>query len=246
MWLLLDAGNTRLKWRLSDGRRLLDGGNVPIGEGAFDAQLHAAFRKHITIERVIATNVAGDVVGSAIEVLASDSFGCTVEVLLPSGEFRGLKNGYTNPASLGADRWAAMIGARELVSGAICIVDCGTAITLDWIDASGVHLGGMIIPGRRLMTECLIASTHQIRVPDSSEVLEGRLLGTDTASCVAAGTFGCVAGMVERTVQNVGNGAEVTCLIAGGDAVAFGAHLTIPHRLVDDLTFHGMLAFANR
>ncbi|MCK9530118.1 MAG: type III pantothenate kinase [Gammaproteobacteria bacterium] len=245
MWLLLDAGNTRLKWRLTDGHRLLDGGAVRIGEGALVDRLHAAFRKQITIERVIATNVAGDVVGATIDLLASDGFGCAAEMLLPSAEYRGLKNGYTNPAALGADRWAAMIGARELVRGAVCIVDCGTAITLDWIDASGAHQGGMIIPGRRLMTECLVAGTRQIRLPEPSEALEGKLLGTDTASCVAAGTFGCVAGMVERTVQHMGKGAEVTCLVAGGDGAAFGAHLAIPHRIVNDLTFHGLLAFAN-
>jgi type III pantothenate kinase len=244
MWLLLDAGNTRLKWRCSDGVQVLEGGSIPIDGNRLESQFVAAFAHLRPVERLVISNVAGEDVGYTLQRVARGRLGCDVEFVVPAAEFRGLKNGYADPVSLGADRWAAMIGARELVRGPVCIVDCGTAVTLDWIAADGRHLGGMIIPGRHLMAECLVAGTRQIRLSPHDHGFAAQGLGTDTGSCVAAGTLACVAGMVERTVRNLGGDAAVSCLVAGGDAATFAAHISVPHQVVPDLTFRGLLAYA--
>lgn len=244
MWLLLDAGNTRLKWRFTNGEQLLDAGNLPIADEQLAVRLRPVFGEHRSVSRVIASNVAGAATTELIEGVARETLGICVEFVRPAAEFKGLRNGYSTPESLGADRWVAMIGARELVQGAVCIVDCGTAVTLDWVTADGVHAGGMIIPGRQLMRSCLAAGTRQIRLEGSNGPLFGDMLGVDTQSCISAGAIASVAGMIERTIRKLGGGTEVNCLISGGDGPVFAASLDIPYRLVPDLTFYGLLAYA--
>lgn len=245
MWLLLDAGNTRLKWRRTDGHQLLDGGSVPIDAAHAEDQLKAVLLSHAATGRVIASNVAGIATAGIIERVAHETLGLDVEFVIATAEFQGLRNGYATPASLGADRWLAMIGARAIAKGPLCIVDCGTAVTLDWIDADGVHLGGMIIPGRRLMRECLITGTRQVRPTQETDALPFSPLGNDTQSCISAGTVASVVGMVEHAVRTMGGCEAVNCLVSGGDGAAFASHLAVPHLMVPDLTFHGLLAVGN-
>lgn len=244
MWLLVDAGNTRLKWRLTDGERLLEGGGLAMG-----AELASEFRSVLAAEpairRVIASNVAGANAAHLIQVTVRETLGLEVEFVRPAAQFHGLRNGYAVPENLGTDRWVAMIGARQVAQGPICIVDCGTAVTLDWISAAGLHAGGMIIPGRRLMRDCLVAGTQQIQACiHGNEAPPSDAPGDATAACISAGTVACVAGMVEHTVRKLRAGGEVNCLVSGGDGPAFAAFFDVPHRLVPDLAFHGLLAYA--
>jgi type III pantothenate kinase len=129
----------------------------------------------------------------------------------------GVTNRYHEPATLGADRWAALIAARQQSQAAQCVVDCGTAMTVDALSAAGEFLGGVILPGISMARAALLANTQGIRVAEGDE---GSCLARATGDGVAAGSVFGLAGAIERIVaeQRRALGADARVLVTGGDA----------------------------
>ncbi len=96
--------------------------------------------------RVLVSNVAGPEMAKTLTRLAKKRFRVNVEFVTAAQEFHGLTNGYLDPSLLGADRWLGLIGAWTKVRSALCVVDAGTAVKFDSVDANGQHLGGLIVP----------------------------------------------------------------------------------------------------
>jgi type III pantothenate kinase len=247
MILCLDAGNSRLKWGLWDSagwhaQGALD--HVQIGElaGALLARPG----------RIVACNVAGEKVAAQIETLAA-SLAVPLEWLRSSPAAGGVVNGYDNPAQLGADRWAALIGARGLHAGAALVVMAGTATTVDCLDAQGVFRGGLILPGLDLMRLSLARNTAGL-----PEACGGyRLLPTNTDDAIVSGCIAATVGAIERMAQQacrppVGGGsglcrpasADFLCLLSGGAAHVLAPHLELPLRRIDNLVLEGLARLA--
>ena len=162
--LLLDIGNTRIKWGLADGAKLQRTGTV-THEKIRDAGIAAlTTRLPRRVDRILACNVAGTSLATRISGVMHLHCDTDTHFVHPARAGFGITNGYGRPRRLGVDRWVAMIGAYAEFSRALCVVDAGTAVTIDALDRQGQHLGGQIIPGLRMMQDALTSETDGIEV----------------------------------------------------------------------------------
>ncbi|MBR0567835.1 type III pantothenate kinase [Azoarcus sp. L1K30] len=236
MILLIDAGNTRIKWRLAGP------GNTTEGASEHDqlARLDALLERCPDIERLFGANVAGPGVAARIAEMAAQR-GLELEWLRPDASRCGVRNLYHQPTQLGADRWAALIGARARHPGACVVVMAGTATTIDLLDATGDFLGGLILPGVELMQRALASNTAQL------PLLAGHFSDTprNTADAILSGCLQAQAGAVERMFSHIETSPHACCLLGGGAADAFADLLSVPVQRVDNLVLDGLARIAD-
>jgi type III pantothenate kinase len=230
MILCIDSGNTRLKWGLRDGDAWVELGAIPHVQAG-------ALRLPQTPERIVACNVAGTVGSAAIAALAQ-RHGVAVEWVRSQAAQCGVVNRYDAPEQLGADRWAALIGARALRPEACVVVMCGTATTIDVLDGGGVFQGGLILPGLDMMRAALADSTADLPTARG----EYRDLPRNTFDAIASGAIQATLGAVARMAVPLG--ANAACVISGGAADLLTPHLALPHRVVDNLVLEGVARIA--
>ncbi|HSD69945.1 MAG TPA: type III pantothenate kinase [Woeseiaceae bacterium] len=218
--LLFDAGNTRLKWGLYEDGHIGRSGSVThdaLRDTGYAALLTKLPRK---VGQVLACNVAG--ASFATRLSAAIGLHCDADIRFVHSERRayGVTNGYTTPRRLGVDRWVALIAAYAERHSAAVVVDAGTAVTIDVIDKTGLHLGGQILPGIRLMSSCLSAQTAEIppqgrRANPSAQ----RAFANNTGAAVTNGAFNAVCGAIERAVHAARKaGLRPRIVLTGGDA----------------------------
>jgi type III pantothenate kinase len=232
MILCLDAGNTRVKWGLHDGADWQQQGGL---DHANLLQLVA----HLTEkpERLLACNVAGAEVSADIEALAA-VLHVPVKWFRGSASSCGVTNGYDTPQQLGADRWAALIGARSLHAGSAVVVMAGTATTIDILDKGGTFRGGLILPGLKLMHHALARNTANL--PDA----QGRYCRcpTNTDDAIVSGALHATLGAITRMAAQISRPAntDFCVLVSGGAAGDLIPHLTPPALQVDNLVLTGL------
>ena len=220
--LLLDVGNTRLKWGVLDGGELVRTGSIAqqtLRESGFSALTTRLPRR---IDRVIACNVAGQTFATRLSGVIGIHCERDVHFVRSEAEAHGVTSGYANPRQLGVDRWVAMIGARAAWQKALLVVDAGTAVTIDALDRTGRHLGGRIVPGLHLMCDALNTETSDIARAASTRRTRASAAGlfaTDTKAAVETGALSAVCGAVERAARELrGTGARPVVVLTGGDA----------------------------
>ncbi len=232
MIFAIDCGNTRLKWGVHDGTGWRSLGLLEYADLPGLADL---IRAQSRIDRAIVANVAGPQVGDA--VLAALTLLGTPHVWLQSQSAQcGVRNLYDAPEQLGADRWAALIGARALHAGACLVVCAGTATTIDVLDAEGNFQGGLILPGVELMCRALAGNTAQL--PLASGQFAG--LPRNTADAIVSGCLHAQVGAIERMFEQVAAYPDATCLVGGGAAAQLFDLLRMPKRQVDNLVLEGL------
>ena len=160
----------------------------------------------------------------------------TAQLLLDLAEQCGVKNGYQDPAQLGADRWAGLIGAHRLHEGACLVVNAGTATTIDVLDAGGVFQGGVILPGVYLMRRALAGNTAQLLLTAG----EYKALPRNTADAIASGCLLASAAAIERMFVRVSGQSGAVCLLSGGAADSLSPLLDIPLLRIDNLVLEGL------
>lgn len=249
MLLLVDAGNTRVKWAL-----------VPSGSGnpqdlgrwtEFGLVEHAQLRELAeawrgkSIVHALVSNVAGQAMREVLEQMVQAAVGLQpvpLEWFASVPERGGVRNRYRNPQQLGCDRFASAIGAHALYPGeALVVATCGTATTVDAVTPDGVFLGGMILPGLGLMASSLAKNTAQLpQVAESLPVSEPFADHTDAA--IASGCLAAQAGAIERAVAaHARHGAKpVRCILSGGAATLIAPHLNVPHECIGNLVLIGL------
>jgi type III pantothenate kinase len=230
--LLIDAGNSSLKWALCLNGRLEKGEPVVYQEGTLEQQLTQAWQlipnESLRPAKIVLANVAGQRVLDALgqwrdkALAVKEAGGVTIEVVVAQANAWGVKNSYQQPELLGADRWAALVATHHHVKGNACIIDCGTTLTMDIITAEGNHMGGVIAPGWEMMQSSLVTNTNGI-VSGEADVPE--LLGLSTQQAVQAGISAASVGAVKHILQRFENdmGTVFTCIVTGG-----GAPLMLP------------------
>lgn len=252
MLLLIDAGNTKVKWALvpaavHDLATLGQWSASGAVEHARIGELVELWRSY-PIGRVLLANVAGGAVREALEQALAATLGLQpvpVDWFASVAELAGVRNAYRNPAQLGCDRFAALIGARALYPGqALVVANCGTATTVDALDADGVFAGGMILPGLGLMAAALATNTAQLpAVADWLDSLDAIGPFADhTEAAIASGCLAAQVGAIERALaaQRRRHGDTVRCVLSGGAAGAIARHLSSPPQLVDNLVLIGL------
>lgn len=248
MIAVIDIGNTRLKWAVAGTTGLTDSGSavhVTGIENAVDALVGAL---PPTVRSALAANVAGPKVSAELAVALRERRSLAVEFVAPEARGHGLELAYRDPSRLGVDRWLAMLAARAATAGPVCVIQAGTAVTFDAVDAEGGHRGGLIIPGPRLMAEALDRNTGRIG-PTAAAAAHARdlgVLGVSTDEAVAKGAWLAIAAALDRAVRAVA--AELrtapTVLLTGGDAERLAAWLETPTRFSADLVLAGLAEIA--
>jgi type III pantothenate kinase len=231
MKLLIDAGNTRIKWRLLRDATEEDAGVALRTEVS---ALARQFQKRSDISHIWLSNVAGDVVAQALTGIA----GVDVNVLQAQREQCGVQNAYQDVARLGSDRWAALIGARARYQGACLVVNCGTATTVDALSAAGVFLGGLILPGLTLMQHGLYGATADLR----RQAGRYERFPTCTADAITSGAIQATCGAIERQINLLGG--QVGVILSGGAADELSPYLNDTVQVVDNLVLDGISVIA--
>jgi type III pantothenate kinase len=235
----VDAGNTRIKWGVHDGREWVARGAAPIGEEAAFVQLAKLAEG---VERAIASNVAGPAVEARLRSLCEKA-SIPLRIIESRGEQLGVVNGYREPRQLGSDRWAALVAAHATGGNEDkLVVNAGTALTIDALAAGGRFLGGLIVPGPALMRRSLDRGTAALRLTQG----EFREFPASTADAITSGALQACAGAVERMralTASRGSGA-VRVLLSGGAAGELAAHLPLPHAIHENLVLDGLVLIA--
>jgi len=228
MKLLLDVGNTRVKWATLENGQFSHHGEFVHRERTgcnLDLLRQQVVAKPST---VLAANVAGDSVGELLEHIVRDAWGIEVQYARTRSSAGGVHCGYRDIGQLGVDRWLAVVAAYHAFGSAVCVVDAGTAVTVDHVDGAGQHLGGIILPGYDLMQHALRADTGDIaefaeRSDDSGADL---FFAKSTAAAISGGSRLAIVAAVEQAfahLQQLDGGARL--VVTGGNA----------NRLIEDL-----------
>lgn len=242
--LLLDVGNTRIKWGVLDNGDIRRTGHISQ-DRIRDKGLQVLTTKlPRRVDGVLVSNVAGTGFATRLSGVVGMHCDCEVHFARAEKQGWGLHNGYTQPRRMGVDRWVAMIGAWAEFRGSCLVVDAGTAITLDAIDGSGVHLGGQIIPGVAAMATALSASTSDIPLVRPLPARKGpdlQMFARNTAAAVREGALNAVAGAVDRAVRTLrSRGYRPKTVLTGGDASRILHSLSVVPRHRPHLVLQGL------
>ena len=220
--LLLDIGNTRLKWGVLDDGAIRRTGHIAQEKIRQDGLGALTSRLPRRVDAVMASNVAGTSFATRLSGVVGMHCNCDVRFVHSTKSACGVTNGYSQPRRLGVDRWVAMIGAWAEFEAACLVVDAGTAVTIDALDDAGQHLGGQILPGVSLMATALAGSTSGI--PDTSrrsarKVTDITMFARNSGGAVAHVALNAVIGAIERAFEIMyEEGYSPEVVLTGGDA----------------------------
>ena len=220
--LLFDVGNTRLKWGVLRNDRILRSGNIDHDKLKKQGFAALTTRLPTKVDYVLVSNVAGPTFGTRLAGIIGMHCDTDVHFARSEKEACGVRNAYPQPRKLGVDRWVALLGARAETRSAVCVVDAGTAVTIDAMDKTGQHLGGHIIPGPRMMSAALSNETSDIGSPKRAAREPGAGMGLfarNTGDAVQSGTLSAVCGAIERAARAMrAAGLRPKIVLTGGDA----------------------------
>ncbi|AMK74927.1 MULTISPECIES: type III pantothenate kinase [Methylomonas] len=239
MILLVDIGNSRLKWAQADGGLLQATVFMDYRQADFPERLRE-FWRHIAVPGQLAIASVSEHAVTMLLVDMARSLWSGIEVIMPraSETAFNVKNAYAQPEKLGVDRWLALQAVHRYYPGDACLVDCGTAITIDFIETDGRHLGGLISPGLLLMKKSLAQNTAALPFSDDQADTS---LAVVTAAGINNGTLLAAAGLVEAALARQPKAYRV--VLSGGDAEILARHLSVPSIVDGDLVFKGLLNY---
>ena len=218
MMLLVDIGNTAVKWALHESGKRLEGGRVVHRGQDITSDFTAAWAELYKPERVVVANVAGEAVAASLTDWTEKHWSLQPQFMQTGKAAGGVSNAYENPADLGVDRWMALLGAHHLIDGPVCVIDCGTATTIDLLSAGGQHLGGVILPGVGLLKGVLLEETANVLSSQGGRTPEP--VATSTGAGVHSGAVHMAVAAIDRIVAShvASQGDALELVITGGDA----------------------------
>jgi type III pantothenate kinase len=249
MILLLDIGNTRIKWAQALNGTLTPQQSLLHRDVATATWTKQLFRERFRPARLLVSNVAGDDMAATIRSEAERNWHVRPEFATTSASAAGVTHAYRQPSSHGVDRWLAVIAARHMTASAACVIDAGTAVTIDVVDARGLHLGGVIIPGIRMMVDSLLTRTSDIGRKArgaAARVMTRKQLGmfaSDTAQGIENGALFAIAAAADRGVEELARamkGDRPGVYLTGGDAERIRALMMTDAQVVPDLVLRGL------
>ena len=249
MKLLIDLGNSRLKSALWDGSQLRHGPMLAHAATAdasmpAPAEFAALWREVPPPNEIWVASVASNALEHELTVSLAAQFAVTPRFARSPVSACGVHNAYSAPARLGVDRFLGLVAAHAQVPGAAVIASCGTALTLDAIDAGGRHLGGLIAPAPGLMRSALLDRTARLGDLGAAAIVD---FADTTAAAVESGTWLAAVALVERFIARTRArlGMEPTLLVCGGGGKRLAALLESAPKLEADLVLRGLALFAD-
>lgn len=229
--LLLDAGNTRLKWAVVENSTWLAQGSAPYSDLSALTQIieqHAA----CYIASVVRTQHEAQITTLLASYSISPIWLTTESTCLD------VSNAYLNTRQLGVDRWMGLLAARERSHAATLVVSVGTAMTVDALSAEGAFLGGLIVPGIVLMQRALQQGTE--KVAEVSGVCQ--TFPRTTADAVQSGIIAALCGAIQRQFEHLTDvaGKPPRVILTGGDAETVSPFLDLRVELAPLLVLEGM------
>lgn len=220
--LLVDLGNSRVKWLWARGAEL-DLDSAGVGDpGAFEQACRA--RGGVRPSAVLVASVAGAARTARIADFCAGLWDVGPMLLSAQAESRGVRNGYAEPDRLGVDRWLAIVGAVHHHGKPVVVWDLGTAATLDAVDGTGQHLGGWILPGPTTMLESLDRRTTLRAALQPGMLQPGPLSaiepGRSTTDAIRGGVLAAQIGALHRFLGQVAGrlGQAPRLVVTGGAA----------------------------
>ena len=233
MILDIDAGNTRIKWRVLDGARVVARGDQ------LTELIRQGMRLEIgavtSLERVRLSCVAGEDIVKNLCSQFSDKFDVRLELAEVTDRAASVVCGYRDHTQLGVDRWLALIAAYAKNSDAAIVVDAGSAVTIDIVNAEAEHQGGYIVPGLQLMHKALWQGTDRIKV-EAKQNVDINSPGLSTDEAVDKGCLLLLVAMIESLAGKY----QARLVITGGDAELLQDVLCIEAELYPDLVLEGL------
>lgn len=244
MILLVDIGNSVLHWSLlREGHPLQPSAIAHTDTDAMSA-LQRQWRKLATPTRVLVADVALAPIGQWLLQWCKSVWKISPEFVQSKPFQAGVVNGYQAPPKLGVDRWLALIAAYKQFSVPLCVVDCGSAITIDTLDENGAHRGGVILPGIRLMQKAITDNTKLMIEP--SYTGDVCCFAKDTRAAVFSGVLYTAAAAIDRIVIEAETTLRLPCtrILCGGDAAQLTPLLKQSYQPVSNLVLHGLAVVA--
>lgn len=265
--LLIDCGNSRLKWALQRGiyhrgQAFASQGAIELGSlAALKSGLAPVFASAGVAARTVVCSVAGEPVTRALRAAARHNGMAAPQFVRSSASAAGVRNGYVDPWRLGVDRWLALIGAHhEHPNRHLCLVSVGTAMTIDVLAANGRHRGGNIVPAPLLMIQSLLAGTAGIRRRAGGLKASARFahslsaaarprrnpFGRSTYEGLLAGATLAAAAAIERAMTEARTRLRgmPRLLLSGGAADSIAPLLRARYVAIDDLVLRGLAVWA--
>jgi len=246
--LLVDIGNTRVKWATLRGEQ--QGRMQAAAHENSGLALRALVRRAPKdVSRVVVVSVVDEALSHVLDTAARRRFGVMPEYIRSMQRAHGVTNSYRDTWRLGADRWVSAVGAHALASGRTAVIaNVGTALTIDAVSASGRHRGGAIVPGPKTMVTSLLSGTHGIRRrAHGGRATSRSMFATDTASALAAGSMYAAAAFIDRALLEAQRELKGRPLLylTGGGAPVLKRYMKSPARFVPDLVLRGLAVFVS-
>lgn len=254
--LVLDVGNTRMKWAYRAGDALVKHAEAAYTVAQIPKILSKRWNTPESPSRIIVSNVGKTGVAEAISQWTMENWALQAEYVEAEHQALGVTCAYPDHATFGSDRWMALIAAYEKYKGPVCVVDCGTALTIDALGPNGKHLGGLIVPGIGSMRRALSRNTERIgNVSENDKISEKDTispavqhiwLGRNTREGVMAGTMWAAVAFIDRVLADLEAELRqrVRCVLAGGDAQTVHPLLTCHATCEPDLVLQGLAIVA--
>ena len=240
-FLLLDGGNSQLKWAWVENGTFSEVSRAPYRDLT---QLGEEWLQFADEDVKI---VGCAVCGSVKKAMVEEQLTRPVEWLSSMPQALGIRNHYRRPEEHGSDRWFNALGSRRFTQNACVVVSCGTAVTTDALTEDNHYLGGTIMPGFHLMKEAMALKTANLNRP----IGKVYPFPTTTPNAIASGMMDAVCGalmmMHGRLKDKTGEGKPVDIIITGGGAARVVQALpeSFVHdnqvKIVDNLVIHGLL-----
>ena len=247
MRLLLDIGNTRIKWAAQTDRGISSQQAISL-EGLSKTDLiDRVLMPHSEMTAVLVSNVAGESIAQQVRQAVKQCWQLDAKFVVSEAQRhiagRQLRNAYPQPQLLGVDRWLSMLAAWGLAPTPVLVVSVGTAMTLDAINEQGQHLGGLIVPGPELMMTSLLHQTSDLAersalVHDAS--MADAFFASNTRAAIEQGSLRAASALIERAYQQLAHLDQLRVVMTGGAAPALMADLNVPAQFVPDLVLQGL------
>jgi type III pantothenate kinase len=236
--LQLDVGNSSAKWRLVHRDGILARGDYTSDDKNAEQVLLSCTE---VLDHIWISSVASAAQEKVLAALLQNQWGVVPWFARSQARTGSLHNSYEDPSRMGVDRWLAMLGARGRESGRLCVIDAGSALTIDIVRATGQHEGGYIIPGPALMERALLLDTDRVRFEE--EVEYALSPGSSTAEAVRHGIALAQVGAVSHALDQADSKA-MALLYCGGAGEKLMQLVDRDGEWQPDLVFKGLEGMA--